>query len=401
MCEIIEYLENTDNSVFLTGKAGTGKSTLIKKFIKETKKNIAILAPTGIAAINIGGQTIHSFFEFGKKDKRNTNIIDNIDTIVIDEISMVRSDLLDDVNRLLMNIRGNDYLFGGVQMIFVGDLFQLPPVVKNPMPSKYPSEFFFDAICMKKFRYKFIELTHIFRQNESEYKFKEVLNEIREKTNNIDFDYLNNMCLNNHSDFAVCLCAYKHTANEINALKLNSIKGDFFDLHSEKWGDFSPSEYPCQDVIRIKKGAAVIMTNNDKEGKWANGTVGVVSGYYEGIGLVISIDGMTQIVRKHTWKKYDLDIDSNLHITRQIVGEFSQYPIEIAYAMTIHKSQGKTFDNIEIDLGKGAFAHGQTYVALSRAKSIKGINLKKPIRYSDIIVNDKIINYYNTHRIQL
>jgi len=398
-------IEYDYKSIFLTGKAGTGKSTVLKKFINNTDKNIVVLAPTGVAAINIGGQTIHSFFKFNNNSKRanieleygEKRVLQAIDTIVIDEISMVRSDLLDLVDcSLRVNRHEYGSTFGGVQMVFVGDLFQLPPVVTDKDVSRikqdYQSEFFFDAICMDKYNYNHIELSNVFRQSEQQNKFKEILNDIRVGNNNADLHYLNSFCIGNPNN-GICLTAYRATSNEMNAKKLNELNGNIIELTAQISGDFPISDYPCPEIIEIKIGANVVMLSNDKLGRWANGTIGIVRDYYYG-ELSIEIDNNIISVERKKYGKYETALDKHGKLYKYQVGEFSQFPIELAYAMTIHKSQGKTFDKIELDLGRGAFAHGQTYVALSRCKTINGISLKQPIKYSDLIIDKRVKKYH-------
>lgn len=399
-------MEYTNSSVFLTGKAGTGKSTLLKEFIENTQKRVVVLAPTGIAAVNVGGQTIHSFFKFRSNGNGITaaknELLNHIDAIVLDEVSMVRSDILDAMDLALKKSRESCLPFGGVQMIFIGDLYQLPPVVTDKdihIKTDYKSPFFFDANCMQNYKYEFIELTHIYRQDESQEQFKNALNSIRENSN-IDLDLINSRYLAEPKIGSIYLTARRDLADRINAESLEKIKGQLKVFNADVSGEFKENEYPNDMELKLKVNAPIIMITNDKEGQWANGTIAIITLITNNnIYAKISSSGESIKIEQHTWQKYEYYLNDNQELKYRSIGKFIQFPVRLATAMTIHKSQGQTFENVIIDTGKGAFAHGQIYVALSRCKSLEGVTLKQRIRKQDVIVDKRIIEFYEKIRI--
>ncbi len=413
----IQTMDETDNHLFLTGKAGTGKSTLLEYFKEHTLKKTVLLAPTGIAALNIGGETLHSFFklkpgfETEEASKitphqlRDPNLYYRLESIVIDEISMVRADVLDAVDIFLRNIRKSTLPFGGVQMIFIGDLFQLPPVVtrddeKNFM-LRYPSPFFFDAdvFIREDFDLEFLELDKIYRQKDQ--NFIDILNNVR---NNQASAY-DLKSLNQRKNFKpvqknlIHLCTTNFQVNKINQVHLDKLKNELFSFSAIIDGDVEPKYYPTDLDIHVKVGAQIMFTQNDSERRWVNGTLGKVLDIDDTFDLFqIELEnGDIVEVEQKTWEisKYKLE-DGNL--TRVIIGSFTQFPIKLAWAITIHKSQGKTFDNVLLDLGSGAFSHGQTYVALSRCRSLNGLFLQRDIYKSDIKLDARIQDFL--HNIQ-
>ncbi len=408
--DTFNLIENTDDSIFITGKAGTGKSTLLKYFKKNTAKNVAILAPTGIAAINVGGQTIHSFFRFPprliQKDnirrRRNSIIIQRLDTVIIDEVSMVRADVMDGIDYALRIGRDEMKLpFGGVQMVFLGDLFQLPPVVEKEaqdiFDQRYDSPYFFKAKVFNKLNLRYVELNKNYRQSDT--RFVDLLNKIRNKTQgDDDLELLNERVTKiipgdyNHRVF---LTATNNRANAINEEKLAGLLDQEYKYEADITGKFEESAYPTEDCLRLKKGAQIILIKNDPDKRWVNGTIAEIAALSPGT-IKVSINGNIHEVAKATWEKikyeYNLDEDK---IEEKIIGTFEQYPIKLAWAITIHKSQGQTFDNIIIDLGAGAFSHGQVYVGLSRCTSLEGIILKRPVIESDIIFDERVYEFRN------
>lgn len=405
--QALDMMEYTDKSVFLTGKAGTGKSTLLKEFIENTQKRVVVLAPTGIAAVNVGGQTIHSFFKFRGNGNGITaaknELLNHIDTIVLDEVSMVRADVVDAMDLVLKKSRESNEPFGGVQMIFIGDLYQLPPVVTNKdtyITDKYKSPFFVDANCMQNYEYEFIELTKIYRQDESQEKFKNVLNSIRENSSKIDLDLINSRYLAEPKTGSIYLTARRDLADRINAESLEKTKGELKVFNATVDGDFKESEYPVEMELKLKSGVPIIMVNNDKEGRWANGTIAIITLITNNSILAKTNNGENIKIERHTWQKYEYYLNDNQELKYRSIGKFMQFPVRLASAMTIHKSQGQTFESVIIDTGIGAFAHGQIYVALSRCKSLEGVALKQRIKKQDIIVDKRIIEYYEKIRIR-
>ncbi len=411
----LDVMENSNRHVFITGKAGTGKSTLLDYFRRTTRKEVAVLAPTGVAALNVQGQTIHSFFGFKpsitpekvrRVSRQDGEIYRQFDTIIIDEVSMVRADLLDCVEKFMrLNGPRKKEWFGGMQMVLIGDLYQLPPVVtaseREIFTHRYETPYFFSAQVFKEptFDMEFIELEKVYRQTEPE--FIELLNAIRNKScTDEDIEKLNARCLPDfvppEDAFYVTLTSTNDLATVSNLKRLNSLPAPVFRHDSVVTGEFDRSSLPAEETLKLKPGAQVMLVNNDKTGRWVNGTIGRVSetgpwsnGQGSGLDdqsreeepvLVTLRNGAVVEVFPHTWELFEYQYDrSTKKISTRKTGAFTQYPIRLAWAVTIHKSQGKTFDRVVIDLGRGAFAHGQVYVALSRCTSFAGITLLKKI----------------------
>lgn len=424
----LDLMENTKKSVFVTGRAGTGKSTLLQYFRDHTEKNIVVLAPTGVAAVNVKGQTIHSFFGFKpditlskvKKLDRfgKDSIYRQLDAIVIDEISMVRADLLDCVDKFL-RLHGKDkYLpFGGVQMIMIGDLYQLPPVVtgadREVFRREYTSPYFFSARVFSpqqtlihdanEFLMELVELEKIYRQKDQD--FIELLNAVR-----------NNSATDEHiarineryqpsferrpKDFSIVLTTTNDLAAEINSQELKKVPGKMEQYCGRRTGHFDAKYLPTDEALAVKIGAQVMMLNNDSEGRWINGTIGSIVGIDtsedggEVILLVKLQDGETVEVTPHRWDIYEFRYNnSSRQIESDTIGSFTQYPMKLAWAVTIHKSQGKTFDRVILDLGRGTFSPGQLYVALSRCTSFEGLVLKKPVAKRHIFLDWAVVKF--------
>jgi len=418
----IDLIENSKKNVFITGKAGTGKSTLLSYFKKTTKKKAVFLAPTGVSALNIGGQTLHSFFRFGpditedKIEKVNDwrlKIYKKIETIVIDEISMLRADILDYVDIFLRKNLNKNIPFAGIQMIFIGDLYQLPPVVKSDQikifKDKYNSEYFFDSNSFKSIDFEFIELEKIYRQKDD--RFIEILNRIRNNTvTDSDIKELNKRVvkeINEDEKYMIYLTPLNKTAKEINEKKLISLNKKIYSFKSIIKGDFRIEDLPADDVLKLAKGAQVMFLNNDVEGRWVNGTLGTVIDFSidNNLEKIITVElenGEIVHVKPHKWEVFRYIYDETTKkIKTETIGQFIQFPLKLAWAITIHKSQGKTFNRVFIDLRSGTFAHGQAYVAFSRCTTLKGIHLKHPIDKKHIIMDRRIINFITSYKYKL
>jgi len=420
----LELLENTDQNLFITGNAGTGKSTLLEHFKKTTKKNVAVLAPTGVAALNIEGQTIHSFFLIPpnitpdkvldhKLTKKRKKLISLLDMIIIDEASMLRADLLDCIDVSLRHHRMEPSLpFGGTQMVFIGDLYQLPPVVagaqeKELFRTHYQSPYFFSAKCLENIAMTFLELKKIYRQSDND--FISLLNQVRNNTIDQEgIDKLNQQLDPDGTkiqsdDFVITLTTTNAAANKKNLEELEKLSSKQETYFGEVEGEFSSRSFPTEKELELKEGAQVMLLNNDPAGRWVNGSIGKITRIefddreLDDV-LTVELDtGKTVKVTKHSWRihKYFYN-EQTQKIDTEIVGSFLQFPVRLAWAVTIHKSQGKTFDKVIIDIGRGTFAHGQIYVALSRCTTFQGISLKKPIQKRHIWMDYKISNYFSS-----
>lgn len=414
----LKLLGETDQSLFITGRAGTGKSTLLDYFRQTTPKKVVVLAPTGVAALNVKGQTIHSFFSFRpditpEKVKRlpalKQKLIKSLDALIIDEISMVRADLLDCVDLALRLNRGfEDLPFGGLQMILIGDLYQLPPVVTRReqavFSGHYESPYFFSASVFqdKNFRLEYIELDKVFRQKDQ--IFLELLNAIRNRSiNEEQLARLNSRCLPDfkpdEAEFYITLTSTNEAADAINQEKLNRLPGEARSYQGEIEGEFDQGYLPTSQVLTLKEGAQVMLLTNDSYGRWVNGSIGRIEEIIrpeEGAEVIMVrlSSGELVDILPHQWEIFHFEYDQKKNkITSRVVGTFIQYPLRLSWAVTIHKSQGKTFDRVVVDIGRGAFAHGQVYVALSRCTSFKGLVLKKPIKKGHILMDYRVVRF--------
>lgn len=404
---LFNLLETSNQHLFITGKAGTGKSVLLRYFKVYTKKNVVVLAPTGVAALNIGGQTIHSFFKirpgFVNKDELHSSrkiaeLLQHVDTIVIDEISMVRADLMDAIDIILRKSRRNSQPFGGAQIVMFGDLYQLPPVVEDQELEKYfyanhGGFYFFNADVWKRTNFECYELTHIHRQQDE--SFKQILNLIRENKFDEDLLELLNQRVNFNvsEDHVITLATTNQIVSEINQRKLNQINAPLYEYKGILTGEIKNLDLPTDLNLNLKVGAQVMFVKNDKDKRWVNGTIGIVEKLSKN-EIRVNIDGITYPVYPEVWKKirYIYNRETG-KIEEEEIGSFTQYPLKLAWALTIHKAQGQTYERVIIDIGQGAFAHGQVYVALSRCKSLEGIFLKREIFKEDIIVDPCIVNF--------
>lgn len=411
----LELIQETNQSFFLTGKAGTGKSTFLKHIVETVPKDFVVVAPTGIAAVNVGGVTIHSFFQFPLrpllpededikifwKDSEKRKIISAMNTLIIDEISMVRADLIDGIDYSLRKNGGNPNLpFGGKQVVFVGDIFQLEPVtIKNSGEQKiiseiYESSYFYNAKVFERVSLFTVELQNVYRQTDS--TFISLLDKVRVKEiSQTDLNRINTRVFSqselNKNDFAITLTTKNDLADTVNFKKLTELKTAPFTYSAEVSGEFEESKYPTEPELTLKVGAQVIFIKNDTDKRWVNGTIGQVSGLTD-TGIKVKLkDGEIYSVEKRIWEniKYQYNKEKK-KIEQEIVGTFKQYPLKLAWAITIHKSQGLTFDRIVVDFGNGTFASGQAYVALSRATSFQGLFLKQKLNSTDIYIDDEI-----------
>ncbi|MDI6800765.1 MAG: AAA family ATPase [Thermodesulfovibrionales bacterium] len=417
----LHIMEETDKNVFITGRAGTGKSTLLQHFRNTTEKNIAVLAPTGVAAVNVKGQTIHSFFGF-KPDitpdlvkgmrPREKVIYKKLDAIVIDEVSMVRADLMDCIAEFLrIHGKSKTQPFGGLQMIFIGDLYQLPPVVtsrdKALFGGLYKSPYFFDAMVFgRSFDMQFIELEKVYRQRDD--RFLNILNAIRNNTaTDEDISAINARHMPDFHDdkgFYIYLTTTNDLAASINTKRLADLKGKEYSYHGLIEGDFNVKDLPTGLDITLKIGAQVMLLNNDSMGRWINGSIGKVTGIEKIKGEPDAIhvelqDGEIVDVGPYTWGMYEFHYDKKSGaVISDVVGTFTQYPLKLAWAVTIHKGQGMTFERVIIDIGRGTFSHGQLYVALSRCTSLEGIVLKKTIAKKHIFMDWRVVDFVTKYQ---
>lgn len=413
-----EIIENTDTNLFLTGKAGTGKTTFLRHLRSESPKRMVVLAPTGIAAINAGGVTIHSFFQLSfapfvpgsrypnegfKMTRQKLRLIRSIDLLVIDEVSMVRADLLDAVDATLRRYRDHAHPFGGVQLLLIGDLQQLAPVVKEEewamLGQYYDSPFFFASKALQQTNYATIELKTVYRQSDEHFLL--LLNAIREgKADEKTLLQLNSRCLPaftpNREDGYIRLVTHNHQAHQVNNAELEKIDAPAREYKAIVKGKFPEMSYPTDEVLVLKKGAQVMFVKNDTEKRYFNGMIGEVV-ELNGKSLLVRPEGADDAfeVFPESWTNSRYAIDERTkEIKEEVEGEFVQIPLRLAWAITIHKSQGLTFDRVIIDASL-AFAHGQTYVALSRCRTLQGIVLNRPLTSSSVILDSTVEGFTN------
>ena len=405
---IVEQLENTKDHFYITGKAGSGKSTLLAYFRSITQKNTAVLAPTGVAAIRVKGQTIHSFFGFPPKviqtrhikKVRQIELLQNLETLIIDEISMVRADVFDAIDySLRVHRKKLTQPFGGVQVIVFGDLFQLPPVVNMDESSLleriYPSgQFFFHSNIFQDAQFKTLELQSIYRQKDDHFIY--LLNAVRDGSiTHSQIDNLNDSLVDNFEmdEGKIILTTTNARASGINQNYLKQLSSEEFSYQAQATGQFYKELFPTDEVLKLKKGAQVIMIKNDPEKRWVNGSIGTIHDIAEK-KIKVKINHKIYEVKKEKWDRiqYSYD-DDQQEVLENVTGSFKQYPMRLAWAITIHKSQGQTFEKVIIDMSQGSFAPGQLYVALSRCISLDGIELLRPLKKSDVIVNKQLIGF--------
>lgn len=415
-----KFVKFTNRNIFLTGKAGTGKTTFLHNLKANTHKRMVVVAPTGVAAINAGGVTIHSFFQLGfgplltervsgtkmphqKYNKTKINIIKSMDLLVIDEISMVRADLLDGIDEVLRRFRNRDLPFGGVQLLMIGDLQQLAPVVKHEerqiLSPYYETMFFFSSKALKTSEPVTIELKHIYRQNDE--RFINILNQIRDnRLTKQGLDELHKRYIPNFNpkkeDGYITLTTHNASANRVNDEELDKLKSKKKHYKASVSGTFPEYSYPTDFDLNLKEGSQVMFVKNDSkpEKRFFNGKIGtIVAITADYIRVECKGDDKPIFVEKEEWEnhKYTINKETN-EIEEEVIGTFTQFPLRLAWAITIHKSQGLTFEKAIID-AQSAFAHGQTYVALSRCKTLEGLVLSSKISSSAIICDSSVSSF--------
>ena len=415
--DIMELLEeDTQHFIYLTGAAGTGKTTLIERVKDESLLKKMVVAPTGVAALNIGGSTINSAFRIGfdtfpiiqeSKDPRFKKLLKNLELLIIDEISMVRAPMLDAISETLQIHRNSSKPFGGIHVLACGDLFQLPPVVKENEESaifeRYGSVYFFSADNFQAIEKPiFFELVTSFRQQDDK-EFYHLLNNVRLGKNlESSINMINKTCHNPEFDTesSLIITSRKYRAEQINDEMLSRIDGPTTAAKSKEQGELNENDLPAPRELRVKEDAKVMFIKNDPEGRWVNGTIGVVIDCSDKNKKVIKVKVDKEVfkVKREEWNKVRYVYDEyNDEMEEEVVSSFKQFPLKLGWAVTIHKAQGLTLDSCSVDLGEGAFATGQAYVALSRCKTLDSLNLYRELKVQDALVDPDIQDFHAEH----
>ena len=415
--DILELLEeDTQHFIYLTGAAGTGKTTLIERVKDECLLKKMVVAPTGVAALNIGGSTINSAFRIGfdtfpmiqeSKDPRFKKLLKNLELLIIDEISMVRAPMLDAISETLQIHRNSSKPFGGIHVLACGDLFQLPPVVKENEETaifeRYESVYFFSADNFQAIESpSFFELVSSFRQQDDK-EFYDLLNNVRLGQNlEESIKTINQTCHNPEFDTesSLIITSRKYRAEQINEEMLNLIDGPATAAKSKEQGELNENDLPAPRELRVKEDAKVMFIKNDPDGRWVNGTIGVVIDCSDKNKKVIKVKVGKEVfkVKREEWNKVRYVYDEfNDEMEEEVVSSFKQFPLKLGWAVTIHKAQGLTLESCSVDLGDGAFATGQAYVALSRCKTLDSLNLYRELKVRDALVDPDIQDFHAEH----
>lgn len=407
--KLFNKIEYSKDHFFITGKAGTGKSVLLQYLKYKSKKRLVVGAFTGVAALNVGGQTLNSLFglppgfinlEDIRVGNRVATLMRHIDMVVIDEISMVRADMMGAIDVVLRQARGNELPFGGIQIVMFGDPYQLPPVVADESLHEYFTHnhggpYFFNANVWLKTNLHTYELSHIFRQQDDE-QFKKILNAVRK--NQIDdtiLEALNERCLVSiPREGVVTLATRNAVVDDINRAQLARLTSPIYEYKADISGNLERSAYPTEEFLKLKEGAQIMLLKNDPEKRWVNGTVGIIESLSP-MEIKVKINGViTYSIPRTTWSKIRYFYNQETRkIEEEVLSSFTQFPLKLAWAFTIHKSQGKTYRSVVVNMEGGAFAHGQTYVALSRCTSLEGLFLTQPITHDDIKLDPIVVNF--------
>ncbi|MBR4475805.1 MAG: AAA family ATPase [Alphaproteobacteria bacterium] len=401
-------LEHTNSNILILGPAGTGKSTFVNYLKTASKKRVVCVCPTAVSALNVGGQTIHSLFQIQPRDfimmellklkAKPRNILNATDVLIIDEISMVAPDLLDAMDWLCRAARHNNEPFGGIQIVAIGDLFQLPPVITRDAEQYYLSEYehtnayFFDAHVYSRANFVPFNFEMVYRQNDGEL----LANLMKLRNSDIGaLDFFNNCRIDDEKRRAnaVIITPFRVVAENINTDRLNKIAAPAITYNGELTGTFSERDVPAPMNLTLKQGALVVFVKNGD--KWHNGSMGIVErlGIHEIIVQLLNKTRDVVVVRPEKWQKIEYSRDENDRIQENEVGSYKQFPLNLGYAMTIHKAQGKTLDAVVVDISRGAFAHGQTYVALSRTRDAADMHIANPLRPRDVIFDNRVTDF--------